>query len=77
MEPVAAARMPAADHLDELALLRKRVDQQQHSLAVMAEAISALRDGSRALRQENRLLRLELQAKRRPGSTGRGLTRMG
>lgn len=67
----AAAHPPAADRppLDELARLRKRVDQQERSLAVMAEAISALRDGSQALREENRELRLELQATRRSSAT--------
>jgi hypothetical protein len=65
-EAAAGARPPAAHRppSHELARLRKRVDQQEHSLAVMAEAISALRDGSRALREENRELRLELQATR-------------
>ena len=68
----AGAHRPTADHppLDELARLRKRVDQQQHSLAVMADAISALRVGSQALRQENRELRLALQATQR-SSAGR------
>ena len=35
----------------------------------MAEAISALRDGSQALREENRELRLELQATQRSSAT--------
>ena len=76
VEPVAAARMPAAGHPaidhpppDELARLRKRVDQQEHTLAVMAEAISALRHSSQALREENRELRLELQATRSSSTT--------
>ncbi len=73
MEPVAAARMLAGDHpalpgASESARLRKRIDQQEHSLAVMAAAISALRDGSQALRDENRRLRLELQATQRSNS---------
>ena len=61
--------------MDELARLRKRVDQQEHSLAVMAEAISALRDGSQALREENRELRLELQAAQRSSATGKSAAR--
>lgn len=74
----AGAHRATADHppSDELARLRKRVDQQQHSLAVMAEAISALRDGSQALRQENRELRLALQATQRSSTiTGRSQLR--
>ena len=67
----AGAHPPTADRLpsDELARLRKRVGQQEHTLAVMAEAISALRDGSQALREENRELRLELQATQRSSAT--------
>jgi hypothetical protein len=67
----AGAHRPAIDHppSDEVARLRKRVDQQEHTLAVMAEAISALRHGSQALREENRELRLELQATRHSSAT--------
>ena len=63
-QPAAADRPP----LDELARLRKRIDQQEHSLAVMAAAISALRDGSQALRDENRALRLKMQGAQRSGA---------
>ena len=42
----------------------------------MADAISALRDGSQALRQENRELRLALQATQRSSTiTGRSRLR--
>jgi hypothetical protein len=64
--PAKAGVQPPAD---ELLRLRKRVEQQAQSLAVMAEAISALRDGSQALRQENRELRLQLQKTRRSSAT--------
>lgn len=53
---------------EELQRLRKRVNQQEHSLAVLAQAVSVLRSGSMALRDENRELRLQLQG-RRPGAT--------
>jgi hypothetical protein len=49
--------------LAEIGRLRKRVDQQEHSLTVLSQAVSVLRDGSRALRQENRDLRLQLHKK--------------
>jgi hypothetical protein len=58
--PLAADPQPQ----QELARLRNRVEHQARTLAVMAAAISALRDGSRAVREENRELRLELQATR-------------
>jgi hypothetical protein len=67
LETPAAAGPPSEGRPrpDELARLRKRVHQQEHSLAVMAQAISALRDGNRAYREENQQLRVELRAARR------------
>ena len=53
-----------AGSLDELERLRKRVSQQAHSLTVLAQAVSALRSGTQALREENRELRLQLQRAR-------------
>ena len=49
--------------LAELDRLRKRVDQQEHTLTVLTEAVSVLRRGSLALREENRELRLQLHMK--------------
>ena len=59
--------MPGNDRVaDELARLRKRVSQQDHALARIAEALQALRTGSQALRDENRELRRQLEL--RPGA---------
>jgi prefoldin subunit 5 len=44
---------------DELERLRKRVDQQERSLAVLAQAVSALRSANAALRHQNRELQIE------------------
>ena len=52
---------------DELAHLRKRVDQQERSLAVLVQAVSALRSANAALRDENRELQMELQRARHAG----------
>ena len=47
--------------LDELQRLRKRVNQQEESLARLAAALRALRRAGQALRAENRELRLAVQ----------------
>ena len=62
--PVAGPHPERASR-DEVERLRKRVRQQQHSLAVLSEALSALRSGGQALRDENRELRDELRKLRR------------
>lgn len=56
---------------DELERLRKRVDQQERSLAVLAQALSALRRANAGLRAENREVHLELERVRRAGRTTR------
>jgi len=53
----------------ELQRLRKRVRQQEKSLAALSEAVITLRTGGAALRDENRELRLELQKARRAAAT--------
>ena len=55
----------------ELARLRKRVNQRERSLAVLADAVSALRNGSLALRDENHRLRVELERLRAGSSRDR------
>jgi hypothetical protein len=49
---------------DELERLRKRVGQQDHSLARLSDAVIMLRRGTMALREENRELRMALEASR-------------
>jgi hypothetical protein len=49
---------------EELERLRKRVGQQDHALARLSDAVLALRRGTMALREENRELRLALEASR-------------
>jgi regulator of replication initiation timing len=56
---------------DECEHLRKRVDQQERSLAVLVQAVSALRSANAALREQNRDLQIELQRARRAGQTAR------
>ena len=56
---------------DELERLRKRVDQKERSLAVLAQAVSALRSANAALREQNRDLQIELERARRAGQTTR------
>ena len=68
----ARARRPAAGHspspAKEVERLRKRVRQQEISLAVLTEALTALRSGGQALREENRELRHQLDVARRSGA---------
>ncbi|MGZ6729612.1 MAG: hypothetical protein ACXVFC_09955 [Gaiellaceae bacterium] len=59
--------------VDELERLRKRVHQHEHALARLSDALLTLRRGGQALREENRELRLELEAARR----ARGHQRIG
>jgi hypothetical protein len=61
------ARMPGGDRSiarssSEVERLRRRVRQQEMTLAHMSEALLALRRGWSALREENRELRLQLDA---------------
>lgn len=56
---------PLTRSSDELEYLRQRVDRQDHSLAVLAQAVCALRNANAALRDENRDLQIELQRARR------------
>jgi chromosome segregation ATPase len=55
----------AAADAAELRRLRRRVDQQEHALARLTEALFALRRGGQALREENRELRLQIEVARR------------
>ena len=65
------ARTPGRDHAAaELARLRLRVRQKDQALARLTEAMLALRQGAQALREENRELRLQLEAAQR--RSGRG-----
>ena len=61
--------------------LRRQVDQQRLALKHLSEALLGLRRGTRALREENRELRLELEAarrqKRRPRRADRSADRAG
>jgi hypothetical protein len=57
---------------DELERLRKRVDQQERSLEVLAQAVSALRSANAALRDQNRDLQIELERARRADQATRG-----
>jgi hypothetical protein len=50
-----------AELTNEVERLRKRARQQEEALARLVEALSAMRRGGRALRAENRELRLALQ----------------
>ena len=54
--------------LKELQRLRARADQREHSLAIMADAISVLRSNSQALREENLELQTTRRCRRRAGS---------
>jgi small-conductance mechanosensitive channel len=69
----ARAWTPAVSRPDtaerEVERLRKRVRQQEKSLAALSEAVIALRTGGAALREENRELRLQLQKARRTAAT--------
>jgi hypothetical protein len=49
---------------EELARLRTRVQQQEHTLVRLTDAVVALRRGGAALREENRELRRQLEARR-------------
>jgi hypothetical protein len=55
---------------DELQRLRKRVGQQDHALARLSDAVITLHRGTRALREENRELRMALEASRLGRSRG-------
>ena len=48
----------------EIARLRKRVQQQDHTTARLSDAVITLRRGSMALREENRELRRQIEAAR-------------
>ncbi len=64
--PHSAFRGAPADsqHLADSKRLRRQVDQQRLALTHLSEALLGLRRGTRALREENRELRLELEALR-------------
>ena len=55
-----------APGVDDLDRLRRQVDQQRLALIRLTDALLALRRGTAALREENRELRRELDAARRP-----------
>ena len=55
----------------EVERLRLRVRQHEHTLSRLADAVLTLRRGTEALREENRELRLALDAERRLGRGGR------
>ncbi|HET9023151.1 MAG TPA: hypothetical protein VFN64_01180, partial [Burkholderiaceae bacterium] len=54
--------------LPDVLRLRRRLGQQERALEVLVQAVSTLRTGSQALREENRELRLELDRVRRSGA---------
>lgn len=55
-----------APSLDEVQRLVRRCRQHEHTVERLSEAVAILRSGNEALREENRLLRLELERRSTP-----------
>ena len=57
--------------LPDISRLRRQLSQQERTLEVLVQAVTTLRTGSQALRDENRELRLELDRALRAGATAK------